>query len=317
MTTTMRPATDVQDHRMWELSSRAAVTAADVDPAAGLSTGEAAARPARWGPPAPPPARPHGAAVRFLLQFHSPLIYVLLVSALAAALIGERVDAAVIVTVLVVNALVGFVQESRAGGALAALAAMTETTSTVVRDGARLPVPSPAVVPGDLVVLEPGDKVPADLRLVEAHELRADESALTGESAPAAKATDALPAGTGLAGRRNLAFSSTLVTAGSGIGVVAAASARAVGAIPEGLPAMVTIALAFGVARMVRRKVVIRRLPVGETLGSTTVICTDKTGTLTENKMTVIAVVAGGETYDLPGPEGDAAVRECLLAGLV
>jgi len=364
---------------MWELSSRAAVTAADVDPAAGLSTGEAAARLERWGPNALPPARTHGAAVRFLLQFHSPLIYVLLVSALAAALIGERVDAAVIVTVLVVNALVGFVQESRAEGALAALAAMTETTSTVVRDGARLPVPSPAVVPGDLVVLEPGDKVPADLRLVEAHELRADESALTGESAPAAKATDALPAGTGLADRRNMAFSSTLVTAGSGIGVVAATGARteigrihglmgrtaaprtpltrkidrfsrvvtvavlvlgaatfaigiargqsaaemlaaaialAVGAIPEGLPAMVTIALAFGVARMVRRKVVIRRLPVVETLGSTTVICTDKTGTLTENKMTVIAVVAGGETYDLPGPEGDAAVRECLLAGL-
>ena len=142
-----------------------------------------------------PPVRAHGAIVRFLLQFHSPLIYVLLVSALAAALIGEQVDAAVIFTVLLVNALVGFVHESRAEGALAALAAMTETTSTVVRDGARLPVPSRNVVPGDLVVLEPGDKVPA------------------------AKATGALPAGTLLADRGNMAFSSTLVTSGSGVGV--------------------------------------------------------------------------------------------------
>src|SRR3569833_2140914 len=129
MTTTMRPATDVQDHRMWELSSRAAVTAADVDPAAGLSTGEAAARLERWGPNALPPARTHGAAVRFLLQFHSPLIYVLLVSALAAALIGERVDAAVIVTVLVVNALVGGGRGARAGGARAARAAGAEAAS--------------------------------------------------------------------------------------------------------------------------------------------------------------------------------------------
>jgi cation-transporting ATPase F len=375
----MRPAIDVHDQRVWELSPRHALIAADVDAETGLSATEAAARLERWGPNTLPPVRAHGILVRFLLQFHSPLIYVLLVSALAAALIGEQVDAAVIVTVLVVNALVGFVQESRAEGALAALAAMTETTSTVVRDGARLPVPSRAVVPGDLVVLEPGDKVPADLRLVDAHELRVDESALTGESAPATKATDALPAGTVLADRGNMAFSSTLVTSGSGVGVVATTGARteiglihglmgrttapqtpltrkiarfsrvvtvavlvlgaatfaigiargqsaaemlvaaialAVGAIPEGLPAMVTIALAFGVARMVRRKVVIRRLPVVETLGSTTVICTDKTGTLTENKMTVIALVAGGQTHDLPGPEDDEAVRECLLAGL-
>jgi len=379
MTTTMRPPIEVSDHRMWELSPQAAVTAADVDLGTGLSAAEAKSRLERWGPNTLPPVRSHGAVVRFLLQFHSPLIYVLLLSALAAALIGEQVDAAVIVAVLVVNALVGFVQESRAEGALAALAAMTETSSTVVRDGARLPVSSRAVVPGDLVVLEAGDKVPADLRLVEAHELRVDESALTGESAPAAKSTGALPAGTVLADRGNMAFSGTLVTSGSGVGVATATGARteiglihglmgrttaprtpltrkiakfsrvvtvavlvlgaatfaigiargqsaaemlaaaialAVGAIPEGLPAMVTIALAFGVARMVRRKVVIRRLPVVETLGSTTVICTDKTGTLTENKMTVIALVAGGQTYDLPGPRDDDAVRECLLAGL-
>lgn len=379
MTATMRPAIDVHDQRVWELSSRDALIAAGVDAETGLSATEAAARLERWGPNALPPERAHGALVRFLLQFHSPLIYVLLVSAAAAALIGEHVDAAVILTVLVVNALVGFVQESHAEDALAALAAMSETTSTVVRDGARLPVPSTAVVPGDLLVLEAGDKVPADLRLVETHELRVDESALTGESAPAAKDTRALPADTPLADRENMAYSGTLVTSGSGAGVVATTGARteiglihglmrrtaarqtpltrkiakfsrvvtvtvlvlgaatfaigiargqsaaemlaaaialAVGAIPEGLPAMVTVALAFGVARMVRRKVVVRRLPVVETLGSTTVICTDKTGTLTENKMTVVALVAGGEAHDLPGPEDDEAVRECLIAGL-
>ncbi|HZE33627.1 MAG TPA: HAD-IC family P-type ATPase [Actinoallomurus sp.] len=379
MTTTMRPATGVQEQRVWELSPRDALTAAGVDAEAGLSESEAAARLEHCGPNTLPRVRAHGAILRFLLQFHSPLIYVLLGSAVAAAFIGEQVDAGVIVTVLVVNALVGFVQESRAEGALAALAAMTETTSTVVREGVCVPVPSRAVVPGDLVVLESGDKVPADLRLVAARELRVDESALTGESAPAAKATDVLPIGTTLADRRNMAYSGTLVTTGSGVGVVATTGARteiglihglmgrtiapqtpltrkiakfsriitvavlilgvatfaiglargqsaaemlaaaialAVGAIPEGLPAMVTIALAFGVARMVRRKSVIRRLPVVETLGSTTVICSDKTGTLTENKMTVIAIHAGGQTYDLPGPPDDEAVRGCLLAGL-
>ncbi|MDN3359769.1 HAD-IC family P-type ATPase [Actinomadura sp. DC4] len=379
MTTTMRPAIDVHDQGVWELSARDALTASDVDAETGLSAAEAATRLERWGPNALPPARTHGPLVRFLLQFHSPLIYVLLVSALAAALIGERVDAAVIVTVLIVNALVGFVQESHAEGALAALAAMTETTSTVLRDGTRRPVPSAAVVPGDLIILDAGDKVPADLRIVESHELRTDESALTGESAPVAKHVRAVRAGTPLADRRNMAHSGTLVTSGSGVGVatatgtrteiglihglmrrtssrqtpltrkiatfsrfvtvavlvlgaatfaigiargqsaaemLAAAIALAVGAIPEGLPAMVTVALAFGVARLVRRKVVVRRLPVVETLGSTTVICTDKTGTLTENKMTVVALVAGGETHDLPGPEDDEAVRECLIAGL-
>jgi cation-transporting P-type ATPase F len=375
----MRPAIDVHDQRVWELSPRSALLAAGVDAEAGLSSAEAAVRLERWGSNALPPARTHGPLARLLLQFHSPLIYVLLASALAAALIGERMDAAVIVTVLVVNALVGFVQESHAEDALAALAAMTETTSTVVRDGNRLPVPSTAVVRSDLVVLEAGDKVPADLRLVETRELRVDESALTGESTPVAKNIGALPADTPLADRRNMAYSGTLVTSGSGVGIVAATGGRteiglihglmrrtaarqtpltrkiakfsrvvtvtvlvlgaatfaiglargqsaaemlaaaialAVGAIPEGLPAMVTVALAFGVARMVRRKVVVRRLPVVETLGSTTVICTDKTGTLTENKMTVIALVADGATHDLPGPDDDQAVRECLVAGL-
>src|SRR3954468_8016395 len=235
MTATMRPAIDVHDQRVWELTPQEALIAADVDARTGLSATEAEARLERWGPNALPPVRAHGPLMRFLLQFHNPPIYVLLVSAVAAALIGEQVDAAVIVTVLVVNALVGFVQESHAEGALAALAAMTETTSTVVRDGDRRPVPSRTVVPGDLVVLEAGDKVPADLRLVESHELRVDESALTGESAPAAKDTRRSPADTPLADRENMAHSGTLVTSGSGAGVVTATGARTEFGVIHGL----------------------------------------------------------------------------------
>lgn len=327
---------------------------------------------------------------RFLLQFHSPLIYVLLASAAVTAVLGERVDAFVILGVVAVNAVVGFAQESRAERALAALAALTQTVTTVVRSGQRVRVPSAEVVPGDLVVLAAGDKVPADLRLTGTQELAIDESALTGESAPVAKDPRELPSGTVLADRRDMAYLGTLVTSGGGTGVVTtigaatelghiqrlvdeatatrtpltqkiayfsrvvtvailalavvtfligivrgqgaadmltAAVALAVGAIPEGLPAVVTITLAFGVARMVGRNAIIRRLPAVETLGSTTVICTDKTGTLTENQMTVTVVAAGGRTYEvtgtgyapdgeiLPGDHDNRALTECLVAG--
>ncbi len=387
--------------RPWTLPGPAVAASLGVDAETGLAEAEAGRRLARYGPNALPAARPQGVAVRFLRQFHGPLIYVLLAATAGSYLSGDRVDALVILAVVIVNAVVGFAQESRAEGALAALAALTETRTTVVRDGRRRTVPSSAVVPGDLVVLAAGDKVPADLRLLESRELRADESALTGESAPTGKDPGALPPGTAPADRRNMAYSGTLATAGSGVGVavatgadteigvihglvrrtvtprtpltrkiarfgrvvtvavlilgavtfavgmargrsadamLTAAIALAVGAIPEGLPATVTITLAFGVARMVRRKVIVRRLPVVETLGGTTVICTDKTGTLTENRMTVTTVVAGGTAYAVPGDaptpptaprtgdpteagpllgatSGDAALRECLLAG--
>ena len=363
----------------------------------GLSSAEAARRLQRHGPNVLPRVERRGALVRLLLQFHHPLIYVLLVAAAVTYAIGEPVDASVILGVVIANAAVGFVQEARAERALDALAAMMTVDTHVIRDGARRRVPAKELVPGDLMTVEPGDKVSADARLVEVSELQIDESALTGESVPVGKTQAVLAPGTVLADRANMAFSGTLVTAGHGTGVVVttgadtelglihrllgettdlatpltrklarfsrvltavilglagvtflvgtargesasemlvAAVALAVGAIPEGLPAAVTIALAIGVSRMAHRHAIVRRLPAVETLGSTTVICTDKTGTLTQNAMTVQAVHAGGEHYDIAGggyaPEGGitadsrpAAVSDhpalaaCLRAGLL
>ncbi|MFD0532941.1 cation-translocating P-type ATPase [Actinomadura luteofluorescens] len=363
------------------------------DASDGLASDEAARRLERDGPNTLPAARGRGPVVRFLLQFNSPLIYVLLVSAAVTGLLGEHVDALVILGVVVVNAVVGFVQESRAEKALGALAAMARTAALVVRDGAARRVPSAELVRGDLVRLEAGDKVPADLRLLRADEFAVDESALTGESVPVAKDT-AAQGEAALADRTGMAFSGTLATAGSAAGLVVAtgagtelggihrlvegtgavqtpltrkithfskivtvailalaaltfligvlrgrgatemltaAVALAVGAIPEGLPAVVTITLALGVSRMVRRGAIVRHLPAVETLGSTTVICTDKTGTLTQNQMTVTAVSAGGRDYTVTGagyapdgtirqdgreidPAGHPALRETLRA---
>nr|WP_246401878.1 HAD-IC family P-type ATPase [Jiangella mangrovi] len=351
---------------------------------AGLTTAEARRRLEHYGPNALPPARRIGAMVRLLRQLHHPLVYVLLAAALVTGLLGEYVDCGVIVGVVTLNAVVGFVQESRAEGALEGLQAMVRTRARLVRDGRAQVVPSEEVVPGDLVVLEAGDKVPADLRLVRSSRLSVDESALTGESVPVDKDEAAvLTAATPVADRRNLAYSGTLVTAGSGAGVVVAtgaatelgaihrlveaaetlatpltakltsfsrvltvailalavvtfgvgllrgqgaaetftaAIALAVGAIPEGLPAAVTITLAIGVSRMARRRAVIRRLPAVETLGSTTVICTDKTGTLTRNEMTVRAIWTPGGEYEVTGsgyqPSGslvDAADRPVTI----
>lgn len=361
----------------------------------GLGEEEARARLAQFGPNELPPVRRHGPIVRFLLQFHHPLIYVLLVAGSITALLGEFPDASVIFGVVLVNAIVGFVQESRAEGALEALLRYAQTEATVLRGGKRRRVPSREVVVGDIVLLEPGDKVPADLRLLWTRELRIDESLLTGESLPVEKIAGELPHEASVSDQTNMAFSGTLVTYGRGTGIVVAtgpatelgqihrlmgatvsldtplmrkiarfsgqltvailalaaltfalgiwrqqpgvevflaAVALAVGMIPEGLPAAVTITLAIGVHRMARRNAIIRKLPAVETLGSTTVICSDKTGTLTENQMTVQAIVAGGEEFALTGagyePKGDVlrpsgepvqelwpALRECLLAG--
>ncbi|MFA1547723.1 cation-translocating P-type ATPase [Actinomadura chokoriensis] len=365
------------------------------DASRGLTSAEAAARLRRDGPNTLPAARGRGPVLRFLMQFNSPLIYVLLAAALVTGLLGEHVDALVILGVVIVNAIVGFVQESRAERALTALAAMARTTAVAVRDGAPVGVPAADLVRGDLVVLEAGDKVPADLRLLRTDELAVDESALTGESVPVAKDPAALPE-VALADRTGMAFSGTLVTAGAATGLVVAtgadtelgdinrlvqgtatvqtpltrkiaqfskivtvailllaaltfvigilrgrdapemltaAVALAVGAIPEGLPAVVTITLALGVARMVRRGAIVRHLPAVETLGGTTVICSDKTGTLTQNQMTVTAISAGGRDYTVTGtgyaPDGaieqdgravdlagHPALRETLLTGL-
>jgi magnesium-transporting ATPase (P-type) len=338
----------------------------ETDVAKGLTSNEAATRLARFGPNLLPKFRRHGPLIRFLFQFHHPLIYVLLAATVVTMLLGEWVDAAVIFGVVFVNAIVGFIQESRAEAALDALASMMTTEAKVRRDGRTLRIPSEEIVPGDVVLLESGDKVPADLRLTKVRELRIDESALTGES---------LPSETVVSDRKNMAFSGTFVTYGQGTGVVVstgvetelgrihqlmgettqletpltqklasfskvltvailglaaltfllglwrgqeakdifmAAVALAVGAIPEGLPAAVTITLAIGVSRMAKRNAIIRKLPAVETLGSTTVICSDKTGTLTKNEMTVQALWVGQRSFEVEGAgyEPVGAIRE-------
>jgi magnesium-transporting ATPase (P-type) len=361
----------------------------------GLRTGEAERRLLRFGPNVLPRLERRSALVRLALQFHHPLVYVLIAAAAVTVALGQFVDAGVIAGVVLANALIGFIQESRAEHALEALAAMIGSHARVVRDGRRQRISSAELVPGDLLIVEAGDIVGADVRLTEVRGLELDESALTGESTPSRKALEPLPDGTGVGDRSNMAHSGTVVTRGDGAGLVVAtgadtelgrihrlmgevdelatplmrkiagfskaltiailalaaatyligilrgdepgdlfvaAVALAVGAIPEGLPAAITITLAVGVSRMARRHAIVRRLPAVETLGSTTVICTDKTGTLTQNEMTVQVIVAGGERFELAGvgysPEGAVsldglivsadeapALHACVLAG--
>ncbi len=360
---------------------------------AGLSEAEARRRQAQYGPnrlrerPGMPAWR------RFVGQLMQPLVLVLIAAGVVTAGMGEWVDASVILGVVLVNASIGYWQEARAENALAALARSVAMAITVRRDGHRRQIDAAALVPGDIVLLAAGDRLPADVRILHCKELMTDDSLLTGESMPVAKHAAALPADSRLADRLNMAWAGTTVVAGQGsalvtatgdhtetgriadlmasaptlatpltrkmaafsngllwaIGALAlltfgvglargeslfamfmAAVALAVGAIPEGLPAAVTVALAIGVARMARRRAIIRRLPAVETLGSTTVICSDKTGTLTENAMTVRAIVADGRHYTVEGqgyrPEGrllvagqsapiEGALRECLIAG--
>jgi cation-transporting P-type ATPase F len=381
-------------HPFWHtLNTGEAARRLDVDPTRGLTEADAARRLAHHGPNRPTQPPPRSPWLRLLDQLVQPLVVVLIVAGLITAYLGEWVDAGVILGVVLVNALVGFIQEGRAEAALAALARVVATEVTVLREGERKRLDAVGLVPGDVVWLAAGDKVPADLRLLHGKELRLVEAALTGESLPADKQPAlVMAADTPLADRRNMAYAGTHVAAGQGHGLVIAtgdatetgriagliaaapelstpltrkmarfahlllivillfaaltfaigvlrgesayamfmaAVALAVGAIPEGLPAAITITLAIGVARMAKRRVIIRKLPAVETLGSTTVICSDKTGTLTENAMTVRAVWAGGRRHGVGGQgygvEGDvespaqagldAALRETLLAG--
>ncbi len=381
-----------------QLPAEEVVQLLDTDLSAGLSAAKVRQRRERFGPNRLTFKKGRSEWMRFVLQFHQPLLYVLLVASAVTALLGEWVDSSVIFGVVFLNAVVGYIQEARAEKAINALAQMVVTSAAVRRDGRKDRVPSEELVPGDIVLLESGDKVPADLRLFEVRSLQIDESALTGESVPVQKHGDVVGLDTILAERRNLAFAGTLVTYGRAEGVVwatgdktemgriawliaeatdlstpltrkiaqfsklvlwailalaaatfalgiwrgekpfemfMAAVALAVGAIPEGLPAAVTITLAIGVSRMARRRAIIRKLPAVETLGSTTVICSDKTGTLTENQMTVQAIHAGGVLYAVTGtgyepcgeildpagravdPASRGALIECLRAGLL
>ncbi len=331
----------------------------------GLSAREAEDRLEQFGPNRLPPIKRRSAWLRLLLQFHNLLIYVLLVAALTTALLGDYVDTAVIGAVVVLNALIGFIQEGKAEAALEAVRNLLSPSANVVRDGRRTTVSAEDVVPGDLVLLQSGDKVPADLRLIETRSLRIDESVLTGESVPVEKSIEPVDSGAATGDRLCMGFSGTLVTYGQGIGIVAATGSKteighistllaevdtlvtpllrkieqfarwltaiilgaaaatfvfgwvteslgldelfmaavslAVAAIPEGLPAIVTITLAVGVQRMAQRKAILRKLPAVETLGSVTVICSDKTGTLTRNEMTVLTVATSEHEFGVSG----------------
>ena len=331
----------------------------------GLTQDEAARRLAAHGPNRlPEPAR-DGPLKRFLSHFDDILIYILLGAAALKAALGEWIDFWVILAVAVINAAIGYVQEGRAEHALAGIRSMLSAEAQARRDGEWVSVPAEDLVPGDLVRVTPGARVPADLRLVEASNLRVEEAALTGEAVPSEKAIGPVPAGTGLGDRSSMLFSSSIVAAGQGVGVVTATGADAeigrittllsdiesfdtpltrqltafgkrlavliavmavvmvaigkllhglpagelisatigfaVAAIPEGLPALVTITLALGVQQMARRNAIIRKLPAVETLGSVTRICSDKTGTLTTNEMTVRTVVTRAGEYPVAG----------------
>jgi magnesium-transporting ATPase (P-type) len=331
----------------------------------GLSDAEVARRLARYGPNRLTPPKPRSALARFLAQFDNLLIYILLAAGAVTVLLDHVVDAGVILGVVLINGIIGFVQEGKAERALDAVRGLLSLQATVIRAGHRRTLPAEQLVPGDLVFVQSGDRVPADLRLISTRELRVDEAILTGESVPADKHGEPVREDAPLGDRRNLAYSGTLVTYGQGTGVVIAtgdateigrisamlvevepmstpltrqmarfargltgailalavftalfgiwmhgyplsemflaAVGLAVAAIPEGLPAIITITLAIGVQRMAARNAIIRRLPAVETLGSVTVICSDKTGTLTRNEMTVQAVATRRRLYDVSG----------------
>lgn len=339
----------------------------------GLATAEALIRQKEFGENALPQAPGPSLFYRFFKHFHDTLIYVLLFAALVTAVLGHWLDTAVILAVVVINAIIGFIQEGKAEQALAGIRQMLSANANVCRDGAWQQLAADALVPGDIVKLRSGDRVPADLRLLETTELRIEEAALTGESMPVSKHTAAVAVDAALGDRSCLAFSGTLVTSGRGLAVVTAIGAAteigqintllsdvqsletpltrqmnqfgrylalaialltllmlaigllvhnyppadvflaaigfAVAAIPEGLPAILTITLALGVKQMANRNAITRRLNAVETLGAITVICSDKTGTLTRNEMTVKDVITCQGHYQVNGigyePTGD------------
>lgn len=308
----------------------------------------------------------------FFDQFKEYLIILLFIAAIVAGFLGEWMDSAVIMGIVILNAVIGVFQEYKAEQSLAALKRLSSPLAKVIRNGHVKSIPAPELVPGDIIILEAGDFVPADARLIETANLKIEEAALTGESVPVEKTTVVLAEELPLGDQKNLAFMGTVVTYGRGKAVVTATGMKteigriadllkqavpeptplqqrlaefgkylgtlalavcalifvlgwlrgedltmmfltsislAVAAIPEGLPAIVTIVLAIGVQRLAKQRAIIRKLPAVETLGAATVICSDKTGTLTQNQMTVQKVFSGGEWYEVTGrgysPEGE------------
>jgi magnesium-transporting ATPase (P-type) len=357
-----------------------AVTAEEVvkrlgtDPAKGLDAGEAAQRLTKYGPNRLPEGKKQSAVMRFLLQFNNVLVYVLLGAGFVKLMVGLWLDAAIILGVVVINGLLGFLQEGKAEKALDSIRNMLSAEARTVRDGETRLIPAEELVPGDVVLLESGDKIPADLRLVDVKNLRTEEAPLTGESVPIDKTTEAVSEKSTVGDREGMAFSGTLVASGRGRGIVVSTAADtelgrinqmmagvstlldtpllrqikqfgyaitavigvvsvamfaygrwvrgmafvdifqavvsiAVSAIPEGLPALITVTLAIGVQRMAQRNAIIRRLPAVETLGSVSRICSDKTGTLTLMEMMVVSAVTAEQAYTVSGdgyaPEGE------------
>ncbi len=350
-------------------------------PETGLAEHGAQRRLAEYGPNELPRDPPISPLKLFLEQFSSLIVWVLIGAAIVSGLLQEWIDAAAIIAIVILNAVLGFVQEFRAERSLEALKQMVVVTARVFRDGSLVSLPARDLVPGDLTQVEAGDRVPADARLVYATGLQTQEASLTGESTPVVKSSDPIPQEEiPLGDRHNMLYMGTVVVSGKGRALVVGTGLHtelgriatmiqeatqaereetplqrrleqlghvllwlclsivavvfvlgelrgipvvmmfltsvslAVAAIPEGLPAVVTITLALGVTRMVKRHALIRRLPAVETLGSTTVICSDKTGTLTKNEMTVTALYQGGEIFTVSG-EGYAPVGDILSFG--
>ena len=370
--------TTLETERPWHAEPAEAALERLNSSAEGLSGAEAARRLAADGPNRLPAAKSRSIFSRVFAQFNNLLIYVLLASAAVTVLLRHALDAVVILAVVLINAVIGLIQEGRAEKALAAIQAMLTRDASVLRDGRRLTVPAENLVVGDVALIEAGDRIPADLRLLRASNLRIEEAALTGESAPADKATDRVAPDAALGDRASMAYSGTIVASGQGAGLVVATGVStelgrisamvgeveslttpllrqmdvfarrltiiilaiaacvcvyaftvrgyelehafmaavgiAVAAIPEGLPAVMTITLAIGVRRMADRNAIIRRLPAVETLGAVSTICSDKTGTLTLNQMTVGAVLTAGAEFETTGT-GYAPRGEFLRAG--
>ncbi|TAN70311.1 MAG: calcium-translocating P-type ATPase, PMCA-type [Methylobacter sp.] len=357
---------DMEHQPCWHtLSVEEALSAQASDLATGLSQTEATSRLNCYGPNRLAEKPPRSAWHLLLSQFKSLLILVLMIAAILAATIGDLIDGAVILVVVSINALLGFYQEFQAEKSLAALKNMLALQAEVRRDSRTIELPADRLVPGDIVILEPGDKIPADGRIISCHTLEVDESALTGESVPVAKQHQAFELATlPLAERSNMLYMNNAVTRGRAkmlvtatgmnteigklAGLLAEATDRdtplqiqldslgkrlaliavaiigllfmtalwrgepliqtaftaialAVAAIPEGLPAVVTVTLALGMHRMARHRAIVKRLAAVETLGCTTVICTDKTGTLTVNQMTARSVFYKGQSYKVSG----------------
>jgi len=362
---TQSPPTPSWHAQSWHAQTSEDVFTALDSTAVGLNAASVAERLQRYGPNKLSEVKPKGPLIRFMSQFHNMLIYVLLVAAATTAALEHWIDTSVIVGVVLINAIIGFIQEGKAEDALRAIRNMLSPQAMALRDGRRTTVDAVDLVPGDVVLLQSGDRVPADVRLFRIKGLQIQEAVLTGESMAVSKDTAPLQSHTALADRLCMAHSGTLVTRGQGAGVVIATGAAteigristlvagveqlttpllsqmaefgkwltgailliaaatftfgvmvqgytetqmflaavglAVAAIPEGLPAIMTITLAIGVQRMAQRNAIVRRLPAVETLGEVNVICSDKTGTLTRNEMTVRTIVTADRQFELSG----------------